>query len=368
MSFMRFYALTRKEFLQLIRDRSSLLIGAVLPLALILIIGYGISLDVKNISVAVVLEDASPDAQRVVNFLDGSEYYSPIYVTSMNDAVDLMRRRKIDAIIVVPPDFSQALNRRDAQLQLILYGVNTTTANAVKGYIESGVAAFNANFYAGHAPRGLVTIDSRIWFNDANSSTWYFIPGLIMLILTIIGIFLTALVMAREWERGTLESLFVTPVRVLEILLSKMIPYFVIAMFGLFLCLIAARYLYEVPLHGSLAALMLSSVLYLFVALGIGLVISSVTKSQFLAAQVALIVGFLPSVMLTGFLFDLHSVPTWVSAVGHALPATYYLELLKTIFLAGDDWRLIAKNCLVLATYAVLFISIALKVTRKRVG
>ncbi len=368
MNFGRFYALTRKEFLQLIRDPSSLLIGAVLPLALILIIGYGISLDVKNISVAVVLEDASPDAQRAVNFLDGSDYFSPTYVPSMPDAVALMRRRQVDAIIVVPPDFSAALHRRDARLQLILYGVNTTTASAVKSYVDAGVQSFNANFYAGHAPRGIVSLDSRIWFNDANSSTWYFIPGLIMLILTIIGIFLTALVMAREWERGTLESLFVTPVRVLEILLSKMIPYFVIAMFGLLLCLLAARYLYEVPLHGSLAALMLASVLYLFVALGIGLMISSATKSQFLAAQVALIIGFLPSVMLTGFLFDLHSVPTWVATIGRALPQTYYLELLKTIFLAGDDWTMIARNCSVLAAYAALFVSIALKITRKRVG
>lgn len=366
-TFRRLSALIRKEFLQLFRDNSSILIGAVLPIVLILIMGYGISLDVKNVPVAVVLEDSSPTAKETVSFLNGSEYFSPYYVTNFNDARKLMDDRKIDAILVIPPDFTANLYERTAKIQLILYGVNNTTATAVKGYIESGIQAYNAKFYGEFAKNGVVTIENRIWFNDANSSTWYFVPGLMMLIMTLVGIFLTALVMAREWERGTLEAIFVTPVKIFEILLSKMIPYFCLAMLGFLLCLIAARFLYGVPLHGSFAILLLATILYLFVALGIGLLISSATKSQFLSCQLALLVGFLPSMMLSGFIFDLHSVPEWVNAIGHVIPPTYYLELLKSLFLAGNNWELIIKNCSILTLYAIFFIGLALKVTRKRV-
>ena len=366
-SLRRLLALVKKEFLQLGRDRSSLLIGTVLPIILILIMGYGISLDVKNLPVAVVMEDTSPTARQAVKFLDGSAYFSPYYVTSFGEGEALLKQRQAEAILVVPPDFSSKLAHRDASLQLILYGVNPTTASTAKGYIEAGVQAYNASLYGSHAAHGLVTTVNRIWFNDANSSTWYFVPGLMMLILTLVGVFLTALVMAREWERGTMESMFVTPMRVVEILLAKMLPYFCLAMVGFFLCLLASRFLYGVPLHGSLLVLLLSTVLYLFVTLGIGLMISAVTKSQFLSCQVAMLVGFLPSLMLSGFLFDLHNAPAFVSAIGHILPPTYYLELIKTLFLAGNDWALVGRNCSILAGYGLLFFMAALRKTKKKV-
>lgn len=363
----RLLALVYKEYLQLRRDKSSILIGSVLPIILILIMGYGISLDVKNIPIAVVLEDSSPKARQSVAFLTGSDYFSPQFVTSFKEAELLMGQRQVDAILTIPPDFSEKLQQRNAKLQLIIYGVNTTTANSVKGYVEAGVQSLNASYYGGHITKGLVMVENRVWFNDANSSTWYFVPGLIMLIMTLVGVFLTALVMAREWERGTLEAIFVTPVSVMELLLSKMLPYFGVAMVGFFLCLIASKFLYGIPLYGSFAVLLAATVLYLFVALGIGLMISAVTKSQFLSCQIALMVGFLPSLMLSGFLFDLHSVPDWVSVIGHILPATYYLELLKTLFLAGNEWTMIVKNCTVLFAYGLLFLGIALRITKKRV-
>lgn len=366
-SLRRLLALVKKEFLQLGRDRSSLLIGTVLPIILILIMGYGISLDVKNLPVAVVMEDTSPTARQAVKFLDGSVYFSPHYVTSFGEGEALLKQRQAEAILVVPPDFSAKLAHRDASLQLILYGVNPTTASTAKGYIEAGVQAYNASLYGSHAAHGLVTNVNRIWFNDANSSTWYFVPGLMMLIMTLVGVFLTALVMAREWERGTMESMFVTPMRVVEILLAKMLPYFCLAMVGFFLCLLASRFLYGVPLHGSVLVLLLATVLYLFVTLGIGLMISAVTKSQFLSCQVAMLVGFLPSLMLSGFLFDLHNAPAFVSAIGHILPPTYYLELIKTLFLAGNDWALVGRNCTILAGYGLLFFMAALRKTKKKV-
>lgn len=364
----RLRALVRKEFLQLGRDRSSLLLGVFLPLLLILLIGYGISLDVKNVPIAVVLEDASPAARRAVSFLDGSDYFSPYYVTSLKEGESLLRRRDAEAILVLPPDFSRQLARGEARAQAILYGVNTTTAMTAQGYLEAGFMAMAAEaaYSAPHTP-GYVTTESRLWFNDANTSTWFFIPGLIMLIMTIVGVFLTAVVMAREWERGTFESLFVTPVQAAELILAKMIPYFCVAMAGMLLCLLAGRFLYELPLRGSLLLILGTSMLYLIVALGIGLTISAVTKKQFVACQIALLVSFLPSVMLSGFLFDLHSQPLVIRVISQLFPTTYYLQILKSLFLTGNHWPLLVKNSLLLAGYAVFFLGLAGHITRKKV-
>ncbi len=364
----RLTAMIKKEFRQLVRDNSSILIGIFLPIILIFIIGYGVTLDVKNVPVAVVLEDTSPTAHDVLSFLNGSEYFSPIYVTSMYEAVELMDDRKVDAVLKIPSDFSENLYKQKSSIQLILYGVDSSTATTVKGYIEISIKqweALNNSAFMNSPSAGNILIENRMWFNDSNSSTWYFIPGLIVLIMTIVGVFLTSLVMAREWERGTLESLFISPIKPLEILLSKMIPYFCTAMIGFSLCLVAARVLFKVPIHGSLLIIIFCSMLYLFVSLGMGLIISSITKNQFLASQVALVVSFLPAMMLTGFLFDLRSVPVFIRNIGQILPATYYLQLLKSLFLGGNNWNLILKNCLILSAYAVFFVSTALKVTKK---
>lgn len=368
----RLKALIKKEFHQLTRDNSSLLIGLILPVILIVIIGSGISLDIKSVPIAVVLEDTSPAARQALQFMDGSAYFAPNYVHSMHDAEQLMRRRKADAILRVPSDFTARLKAGGADLQLIVYGVESSSSMLIPGYAASAVNQQTLNqgvklTAPGSGPGNLVVVN-RTWFNDANSSTWFFVPGLIVLIMTIVGVFLTALVMAREWERGTLEAMFVTPVKPPEILLAKIVPYFCVAIAGLAVCILVARFFYHVPINGSIWLILLGSTIYLFVALGMGLVISSVTKNQFLASQIALIVSFLPAVMLSGFLFDLHNVPLAIRIVGQILPATYYMELLKTLFLAGNNWPLIIKNCAVLLGYAVLFQVIARKLTPKRIA
>jgi ABC-2 type transport system permease protein len=362
--FRRLRALVYKEFLQLSRDNSSLLLGIALPLVLILLIGYGISLDVKNVPTAVVLEDPSPTAQDAVSFLTGSDYFEPRYVTSMHEAKELMEQRKADVILYIPSDFTKKLASNEAKMQAILYGVETTTSLTVQGYLETGLSDWLIKRQG--SARGAVIV-SRMWFNDANTSAWFFVPGLIMLIMTIVGVFLTAVVMAREWERGTFESLFVTPVQAAELILAKMIPYFFVAMAGMILCLIAGHYLYEVPLRGSLILILGVSMLYLIVALGIGLVISAVTKNQFNACQLALLVSFMPSVMVSGFLFDLHSQPFAIQIISKILPTTYYLILLKSLFLAGNNYPLLIKNGLILMGYAVFFIGLAFHITRKKV-
>lgn len=371
MNIHRFLALTRKEFYQMLRDFSSFLIGIIIPLMLLVLMGSGLSLDVKNLPIAVALEDTSPTARDAVAFLNGSAYFSPHYVTSAEEAITMLDKRKADAILVVPPDFTQRLEQGQATVQLILYGVDATTANAANQYLTTGLQTWQNKFAAKHKrgkPQGAISIVHRQWFNDANTSSWMFIPGLIVIAMTLSGVFLTSLVMAREWERGTLEALFVTPVRPLEIIAAKIIPYFSIAMAGLIICLGVSYYGYGVPLHGSLLLVLLASVEYIFVVIGMGLCISSLVKNQFLACQIALVVSLLPTVMLSGFIFDLRNVPTVIAAIGHILPATYYMELLKMLFLAGTNMTIIAKNCSLLLLYAMLFFCLSLKLTKKEVA
>ena len=209
----------------------------------------------------------------------------------------------------------------------------------------------------GRRPRTApVTLLSRLWFNESNDSRYFIVPGLVVLIMTLIGALLTALVMAREWEHGTFEAIFVTPVRPDEILIGKATPYFVLGMIGLFLCIFSAKFLFDVPLRGSVLVLTGVSILYLLVTLATGLLISSVTKSQFIASQVALLVTFLPAMMLSGFLFDLRSMPTAIRLFTYALPARYFVTLLQTIFLAGDIWTVIVPNAAVLAAMAARYL------------
>ena len=368
----RLFALTRKEVRQLLRDRSNLLMGIALPMILILIFGYGMSLDVKNVPVAVVMEDRSPTTSEAIAGLILSEYISPVMVASMHDAEQLMLQRKVEGIVRIPPDFSRQLSFGDGRIQVLVHGVDANRARAIQGYIQGALAQWGiqqADRAAGYtgASIGSVTMEPRMWFNSANNSTWFLVPGLIVMITTLVGAFLTALVLAREWERGTLESLFVTPVRPIEILLAKIIPYFFVGMLGLVLCLLAATFLFHVPMYGSLLVILASSVFYLFVALGIGLLISAATKNQFMASQLALISSFMPALMLSGFLFDLRNMPVAVGALGRILPATYYMELLKSLFLAGNIWPMIFTNCAVLLLYALVLMAMARVKTRKRI-
>lgn len=367
----RWWALTHKEFRQLLRDRSNVAIGLVLPIVLILLFGYGISLDVQQAAVAVVLEDASPDAAEAISGLQLSPYLRPIQTRSMVEAQALMAGERVDAILRIPSDFAARQRAGHAVVQLIVHGTDAATARIIESYVGGALARARIGMAdrAGEstAARG-VLLETRLWFNAANNSTWYLVPGLIVLIVTLVGAFLTSLVVAREWERGTLEALFVTPVRPTEILLAKLVPYFVVGAIGFAMCLAAARWLFEVPMMGSVWLIVVAAMLYLLVALGIGLLISSATKNQFLASQVALLSSFLPAMMLSGFLFDLRNVPAVVRSIAELLPATHFLRLLKTLFLAGNVWQIVVPQMLYLVAYAAFFLLAARLATRKRLA
>lgn len=366
----RVWSLVKKEARQVVRDPSSIAIGIVLPVILILLFGYGLSLDVTNTPVAVVLEDPSPAATDLAASFRLSPYFDARLMTSMREARELMLARKVDGIVRIRPDFGRRLSFGDAEVQVLVHGVDANHARIVQSYAQGAVGQWAARRGAEGKEilTGPVIVQSRLWFNETNESRYFLVPGLIVLIMTLIGSLLTSLVMAREWERGTLEALFVTPVRPEEILLGKTIPYFILGMIGFVLCLLAAKFLFYVPFRGSVIVLTGASTLYLLVALAIGLLISSAVKNQFVASQITVLVTFLPAVMLSGFLFDLRSMPAAVRMMTYLLPARYYVTLLQTIFLAGDIWAVILPNAAVLAGMMIVLLWLTRRVTQKKLA
>ncbi|HEY4200551.1 MAG TPA: ABC transporter permease [Devosiaceae bacterium] len=368
----RLVALTRKETRQMLRDRSNLVVGLLLPVALILLFGYGLSFDVKDARLAVVMEDTSPVAQEATSGLRGSEYVAPVWLLNMPEADRLMRASKVDAILRIPADFTVGVATGGAQVQLLLNGADTSTASSIEAFVNGSLAVplqriadRSGNKTSG---AGAITIVQRTWFNEASNSTWYLVPGLIVLVMTLIGAFLTSLLVAREWERGTLEALFVTPVRPMELVLSKLAPYFVVGAIDLIMCLLAAYWLFQVPMRGSLAIIIITSLLYLLVSLTLGLFISAVTRSQFVASQVALLASFMPAMMLSGFVFDLRNVPVVVQVISQVLPATHFMTVIKTLFLAGNNWPEIIRACAILTVYFAVLLLATQRSLRKRLA
>ena len=366
----RITALIRKEVLQIARDPSSIAMGVVLPLILILLFGFGLSLDVKNVPVAIVQQDNSAAAAELTAGFQLSPYFSPRIVRTMNEATALMLERKVDGVVRIPEDFARHVALGDAQVQLLVHGSDANRARIIQGYVGGAIGAWVVRRAAQGevVTGGPVGVQTRLWFNPANDSRYFLVPGLIVLVMTLIGALLTSMVVAREWERGTIEALFVTPVRADEILLGKTLPYFALGMVGLTLCILAAKYLFRVPIEGSIFVLVGVSVLYVLVALGIGLLISSAVKSQLVASQLTMLATFMPAFMLSGFLFDLRSMPVAVQVITSVLPARYYVALLQTVFLAGDIWPVILPNAGVLAVMVILLFLASRAVTRKRLA
>ena len=353
----RFKALLKKETRQLIRDKSSLAIGLLLPIVLILLFGYGLSLDLSNGRVGVVVEQPTPQSQQVISGLQGSRYLSTQQYSHYPEAIWAIKNDEIDAILVIPSTFTIDSAQGKAKLQLLLNGRSSSIAVAMQGYVTgavNNVVTMNVARQNLSPATAMVTIEQRMWFNESSNSTWYLVPGLIVLILTLIGAFLTGLLIARERERGTLEALFVTPVRPIEIVLAKLTPYIVIGMIDIVMCLVASYWLFEVPMRGSIFSIVSASFIYLLVSLLLGLTISGFAKSQFQASQIALLASFMPALMLSGFVFDTRNLPSVIQVISQLLPATHFMTLIKTLFLGGNDWILWLKECSILMIYVVV--------------
>ncbi|MBW2602999.1 MAG: ABC transporter permease [Deltaproteobacteria bacterium] len=367
--FMRLRGILRKEVLQILRDPSSIALAIVLPLVLLFIFGYGLSLDAENVPVAVVLEDNGSTARDLAARFDLTPYFKTIHLKSMAQAMDLLDQRRVDGIVHLQSDFSSRLFSRNASpVQVIVNGIDANRARLIQGYARGVLQKWTELRQArGEQAAGpAVKVSRRIWFNEAAISRNFLVPGLITLIMTLIGILLTALVVAREWERGTMEAILVTPIRRVDLLLGKMLPYFILGMLGMGLSVVVGTTLFHVPFRGSIVALFFLSALFMLASLGLGLLISAAIRVQFVAAQISIVVGFLPAFFLSGLVFDLESTPRFIQMVSHVVPARYFVSISHTLFMAGDVWPVLLPNALALAVMAVLFTGLAFRKITKR--
>ncbi|BDQ33090.1 ABC transporter permease [Pseudodesulfovibrio portus] len=372
-SFRRSCALCLKEARQIMRDPSSLLIAIVLPVGLLFIFGFGISLDTNRLGVGVVMEDHGAEAVRFAAAAAGSPYIRPVFANTLAEVEDDLRLARLRGVIVIPADFTAKVEagRGGAQIQVLTDGSEPNTANFVSSYAyglyESWLASrAEAN---GVSVAQAVTLEPRYWFNPTTISRNYLIPGSISVVMTIIGALLTSLVVAREWERGTMEALLATPVRKSELLLSKTLPYYVLAMTAMTICVLIAIFIMDVPFRGSIPAMFLASSLFLGSSLGLGLLLSTLTRNQFNAAQAALNAAFLPAVLLSGLIFEIASMPAVIQAVTYLIPARYFVKALQTLFQAGDVAAILVPNLLFLVVSGIFWLGLtAIKMRRRLDG
>ncbi|MEN1971680.1 ABC transporter permease [Luteimonas sp. MJ204] len=362
----RLAALVRKESLQALRDPSTLLIAFVLPAVLLLLFAYAVSLDIRQVRIGVVVESPGASAQALAAAFAATRYLDVSFAHDRREVAERVVAGELRGFVVIPQDFEQRLAdpAGAALVQVITDGSQPNTANFVANYAQGVVMTWHAG-QAGPAPVPAITLEPRYWFNAALESRRALVPGAIAIIMTIIGTMLTALVVAREWERGTMEAVMSTPASVVEILAGKLLPYFALGMLSTLAAAALAIFVFDVPLRGSLAALLLLSAVFMLPALGQGLLISSLTRNQFLAAQIALFSGFLPAFMLSGFLFEIDSMPAPIRAITWLVPARYFVSSLKTVFLVGDAWAVFVPDLLAMAAIGVGLFALARRATRK---
>jgi ABC-2 type transport system permease protein len=370
--FRRLWALIKKEATQIATDPSSILIAFILPVILLFLFGYAVSLDSTRIRIGVVMEERTPETENLLTTLRNSRYLD---VTPSFDRAALEKEMvagRLRGLLIVPIDFSRRLHSASdvAPLQIIADGSEPNTANFVQNYLQATVSLWlqERGLEAGTTVNNLIDLQTRNWFNPSLESKNYLVPGSIAIIMTMIGTLLTALVVAREWERGTMEAMMATPVTIQELVLGKLIPYFLLGLGSMIFCTLVAVLIFRTPLRGSIFSLFLVTSLFLAGALGLGLWVSTLSKSQFVAGQFAVILGFLPGFQLSGFLFEISSMPKIVQFLTCIFPARYFVQALQTVFLAGDVWEIVCFNSLVLLGFAALFFLLTARVTRKRLA
>jgi ABC-2 type transport system permease protein len=357
----RLAALMAKEAVQIWRVPSTLLIAFVLPMILLFLFGYGVSLDTARTRVGLALESDSTPALGLAESYQRSRWFDVTMGRSAAALKPALIAGDIRAIIVIPQDFGRGASRgATPPIQIITDGSTPNTASFVAAYAEGVRAAW------AEAPAPPATLDVRFWYNPELESRFFLVPGAIAIVMTMIGTLLTALVVAREWERGTIEAAFATPITMAEFLISKLLPYFVLALGSMALCTILAVTLFGVPFRGSPFALLAISAAFLIPALGQGLFISAATKNQFVASQLALLSAFLPAMLLSGFIFEISSMPKPIQWLTLAVSARYLIPALDTVFLAGDVWSVFLPNIGAMAGFGVVFFALAFRFTRKR--
>jgi ABC-2 type transport system permease protein len=375
MSLTRLLAVARKEVIQIVRDARSLMIVVIMPVTLMLLFGYGVNLDLKGLPIYVFDRDGSQQSQDLLKRFQASEYFK---IARVVDSYPEIARALDDGHakmgIVIPWDFSQRLRSGGpVQVQALVDATDDNTANVVIGYAQAVVQGYSSEVQIDWLrERGqslqpaAVSVETRTWYNEDLESSAFIVPGVLALVMSVIGAFLTSLTIAREWERGSMEQLISTPVSAMEIMLGKLAPYFVLGIFDVIVCAAIAIYWFQVPFRGSYLTLMVSSTLFMVVVLSLGFFISVVAKTQFAASQIALLVTFLPAFLLSGFLFSIDQMPVALQWITRIMPARYYVSLLKQIFLKGTPTAMLYADLIPLAIFALLLALLATRAFHKR--
>ena len=361
---MRLLALIKKEALQIFRDPSSLIIAFILPMLLLFLFGFGLSLDARDIPLGIALEDNGYEARDLAMQFYGSKYFIPEMSTDRQELLPSLVSDKLKAVLIIPNGFSASIySGRPASIGFIIDGTFPNTGGMIQNYGLGAISQWAAQKYGAVNP---VNVASRYWYNNEIDSRYSIIPGIMAMIMALIGTMLTSLVVAREWERGTMEALLSTPLNKYEILLGKLIPYYLLAILSTFLSLGISVWLFKVPFRGSVFMLFCVASLFMLSALGQGLIISTLTKSQFLASFGALLSAFMPTVLLSGFLFEINSMPLPQRILAAVFPSRYLVTCLQTLFLAGNIWGVLIPNMIILTIIGMFFVGITIVKTPKR--
>ena len=363
----RLMAIARKEIIQLRRDRRSMIFAFVLPLLLLVIFGYAISWDVKNIAAAVVDYDQSSSSRAVVDALRSSGYFTIVgHVRSAEEYEKLIDSGKVMIVFVFPVDFSRKLRGGEvAELQAIADGSDANTATIALGYAEAVIFSYSTRVLMENRVRVPLVAQTRVWYNEELRSRNMIVPGLVAVIMAIIAAILTSLTIAREWERGTMEQLASTPVSRVEIILGKLLPYIGIGVIDIAVITVVGILLFRVPFRGSVLLLFTLSTLFLIGALGLGIFISAVARTQLVATQMAMVLTYLPSFLLSGFMFSIESMPAPLRAISYIVPARYFLVVTRGIFLKGVGIEVLRLQAFLMIAFAVVGLGLAVFRFRK---
>ena len=376
MKLRRVKAIALKEVLQIWRDPRSLMIALLMPFTQMFLLGYGVSLDLKHIPICTFDREASQDSQALLKRFQASQYFTIARnIRSYPALVDAIDRADCKIAIVIPPDFSERLNDAgSASVQAIVDATDDNTANIAFGYALAVVSGYSADAQVsltdrqGRALQQIVpmTVQSRVWFNEDLDSRNFIIPGVVAIIMALVGAQLTSLTISREWERGTMELLISTPVRASEVMIGKLMPYLVLGWIDAAFCLMIAALWFQVPFRGTLATLFATTTAFLVLVLGIGYLMSVLIRSQLGASQIALLVTMLPTQLLSGYVFPIDQMPALIQKFTYLVYSRYYVTIVKAVFLKGSDLPALATPTIFLVVYATAVMVLAARAFRKR--
>ena len=376
MNLRRVKAISAKEFIQIMRDPRSLALAVVIPVVLLVLFGFALTLDVDNVPLAIWNQDGSKTSRDFILNFRNSRYFKIVgYYDNYRELQKMLDYSRVMMAMVIPKDFSRLLDSAQAApVQLLVDGSDSNTATIAMGYVRSVVAGYNVNLITNTLQKmGLgnttpLEFRPRIWFNPNLLSKYFIIPGLIAIIIMIISALLTSLTVSREWERGTMEQLISTPVKPVELIFGKFIPYFAIGFFDLVLAVVMSLYVFIVPFHGNMLLLIGASSVFLVAALMMGIMISVTSKSQLAASQVAMLTTFIPTFLLSGFMYPIFNMPKVIQMVTYLIPARYYIVIIRGIYLKGNSIEVLWPQVLVLCLFACVVVTIAVKSFKKKIA